>query len=236
MPRSKRLALAGIPLYITQRGVNHTAIFLDDGDRRYYLELLARALADFELTLHAYVLMDNHVHLLIGAQRTGCISQALRLAGQSYVQTFNLRHARVGTLWQGRFKSCLVDSQGYALRVMRYIELNPVRAALVGRPDEHPWSSVRTHLGQTHDPMITLHPAYLALAADPASRASAYRAWLHAPIDPDEVARIRDYIAQEKALGDRRFQAMVAKTLDRPADLRPRGRPPRTPGVTLAGD
>lgn len=236
MPRLPRFEIPGVPVHVTQRGVNRCAIFLDNDDRRRYRRVLRDACRRYEVAIHAYVLMDNHVHLLIGARRTGCISQALRLAGQSYVQTFNLRHDRVGTLWQGRFKSCLVDSQGYALRVMRYIELNPVRAAMVGRPDEHPWSSVRTHLGQTHDPMITLHPAYLALAADPASRASAYRAWLHAPIDPDEVARIRNYIAQEKALGDRRFQSMVAKALDRPADLRPRGRPRRTPGVTLAGN
>ena len=108
---------------------------------------------------------------------------------------------------------------------MRYIELNPVRAAMVERPEDFRWSSVHTHLGTASDPLITLHPGYLALGAAAPARAAAYGQWLHAPLDDDELTRIRAYMRQEKALGDPRFQAMVAKALNRPVELRASGRP-----------
>lgn len=231
MPRQPRLELPGIPLHVTQRGVNHCAIFLDDGDRRHYRRLLRDACRRYGVAVHAFVLMDNHVHLLVGATVTGCVSQALRQTGQTYVQSFNQRHGRIGTLWQGRFKSCLVDSDAYLLRVIRYIELNPVRAAMVERPQDYRWSSVHTHLGMAQDPLLTPHPAYIKLGHDHTRRAAVYREWLHAPLHPDELARIRAYMAQEKALGDVRFQAMVEKALNRPAAIRPRGRPRRKPGT-----
>ena len=144
MPRQPRLELPGIPLHVTQRGVNRCAIFLDDADRHHYRRLLRDACRKHGVAIHAFVLMDNHVHVLVCATEAGRVSRAMRQAGQSYVQSFNQRHGRVGTLWQGRFKSSLVDSGAYALRVIRYIELNPVRAALVDRPDAYRWSSVHT--------------------------------------------------------------------------------------------
>ena len=210
MPRQPRLELPGVPLHVTQRGVNRCAIFLDDADRHHYRRLLREACQREDVAIHAFVLMDNHVHLR---------------AGQMYVQAFNHRHRRTGTLWQGRFKSSLVDSDAYLLRVMRYIELNPLRAAMVERPEDFRWSSVHTHLGTASDPLITLHPGYLALGASAPERAAAYRQWLHAPLDEDELTRIRAYMRQEKALGDPRFQAMVAKALNRPVELRASGRP-----------
>lgn len=225
MPRLPRLELPGIPLHVTPRGVNRCAIFVDDDDRHHYRRLLRDACRRHDVAIHAFVLMDNHVHLMLTATCAGRISQALRRTGQTYVQSFNQRHGRTGPLWQGRFKSSLVDSDAYALRVIRYIELNPVRAALAEQPDDYRWSSVHTHLGRAQDPLIAPHPAYLALAADRRSQAEAYRLWLNAPLDADELARIRAYMAQEKALGAPRFQAMVEKALGRPATVRPRGRP-----------
>lgn len=227
MPRLPRLELPGIPLHVTQRGVNRCAIFIDDADRHHYRRVLRDACRRHDVAIHAFVLMDNHVHLLLCAARAGSISPALRLTGQTYVQSFNQRHGRVGTLWQGRFKSSLVDSGAYALRVMRYIELNPVRAAMVERPEDFRWSSVHTHLAMAQDPVLTPHPAYAALGSDRVSRAAAYRTWLHAPLAEHELASIRAYMAQEKALGEPRFQAMVEKALNRPATVRPRGRPRR---------
>lgn len=225
MPRQPRLELPGVPLHVTQRGVNRCAIFLDDADRHHYRRLLRKACQREGVAVHGFVLMDNHVHLLLGAPIAGCVSNALRRAGQMYVQAFNHRHGRTGTLWQGRFKSSLVDSEAYLLRVMRYIELNPVRAAMVERPEDFRWSSVHTHLGTASDPLLTPHPGYLALGATAPQRAAAYRQWLNAPLDDDEVTRIRAYMRQEKALGDPRFQAMVAKALNRPVELRASGRP-----------
>lgn len=236
MPRLPRLELPGVPLHVTQRGVNRCAIFIDDADRHHYRRLLRDACRKHSVAIHAFVLMDNHVHLLLSAAEAGCVSRALRQAGQSYVQSFNQRHGRVGTLWQGRFKSSLVDSEAYLLRVMRYIELNPVRAAMVERPEDYRWTSVHTHLGNTEDPLLTLHPIYTALGANRTRRAAAYRTWLYAPLAPDELARIRTYMSQEKALGDPRFQLMVAKALNRPVVARPRGRPSRRAAEELQMD
>jgi putative transposase len=210
---------------VTQRGVNRCAIFLDDDDRHHFRRLLREACRKHDVEIHAFVLMDNHVHLLLGAGRSGSVSSAMRLAGQSYVQAFNHRHGRTGTLWQGRFKSSLVDSDHYLLTVMRYIELNPVRAAMVASPEAYRWSSVHTHLGHARDPMLTPHPMYQALGGNAHSRAAAYRSWLYAPLPPEELDAIRRHLEQEKALGNPRFQAMVEKTLNRTATVKPRGRP-----------
>lgn len=210
---------------MTQRGVNRCAIFVDDDDRHHFRRLLRGACRKHDVEIHAFVLMDNHVHLLLGAATPGSVSSAMRLAGQSYVQAFNSRHGRTGTLWQGRFKSSLVDSDHYLLTVMRYIELNPVRAAMVDAPEAYRWSSVHTHLGQARDPMLTPHPMYLALGENADSRAAAYRSWLYAPLPPEDLAAIRRHLEQEKALGNPRFQAMVEEALGRTATVKRRGRP-----------
>ncbi len=225
MPRSARLILPHVPLHVTQRGVNRAAIFIDDEDRHHYRRLLREACVVNAIAVHAFVLMDNHVHLLLTPSRPEALAVAMRVVGQSYVQSFNYRHGRTGTLWQGRFKSCLVDSDRYALTVCRYIELNPVRAAMTALPDEYRWSSVHTHLGKAHDPLLTPHAAYEALGRTAQERAAEYGKWLRSGIDEDEIATIRDYIAQERALGCPRFQGMVEKALGRPVEYRHRGRP-----------
>lgn len=225
MPRRSRLVLPGVPLHVTQRGVNRAAIFLNDQDRRHYRRLLRDACVKQDVAIHAFVLMDNHVHLLLTPPSGHALAAAMRISGQSYVQYFNARHGRSGTLWQGRFKSCLVDSDRYLLTVIRYIELNPVRAAMVAAPEDYRWSSVHTHLGRSFDPVITPHPLYIALGATPAERVAAYSQWLRLGVPEDEVQTIRSYNAQERALGSPRFQEMVARSLNRPAGLMPPGRP-----------
>jgi hypothetical protein len=131
--------------------------------------------------------MGNHVHLLISTEKAGALSKAMRHIGQNYVSTFNRRHRRTGTWWEGRFKSCLVDSDRYLLTVYRYIELNPVRAAMVEMPEHYPWSSVRANLALLNDPIVTPHAAFLAMAPDRTQRAEAYRMWLRAGINDDEL-------------------------------------------------
>jgi putative transposase len=232
MPRLPRLELPGVPLHVTQRGVNRCAIFLDDEDRHHYRHLLRKTCRQYGVAIHAFVLMDNHVHLLVSCAEVGGISRALGVSGQSYAQGFNTRHGRSGTLWQGRFKSCLVDSDRYLLAVIRYIELNPLRAAMVSTPEEYRWSSVHTHLCKTLDPLVTPHPVYLAFGRDPVQRAAAYRRWLMAAIDEEEITAIRNHLTQERAFGDQRFQRMVEKTLNRPVACRPRGRPVKVRGET----
>jgi putative transposase len=225
MPRAPRLDLPDVPLHVTQRGVNRCAIFMDDEDRHYFRYLLRNACRAHGVSVHAFVLMDNHLHLLLASPECGAVTRVMRAAGQVYVQAFNTRHRRSGTLFQGRFKSCLVESGRYLLNVIRYIELNPVRAAMVATPEAWRWSSVHTHARAARDSLVTPHPLYLALGNTPPERAQAYRRWLDAGTGADELATIRRSLQQERALGDAGFRSMVERTLNRSADCRPCGRP-----------
>ncbi|MGE8247791.1 MAG: transposase [Stenotrophomonas bentonitica] len=230
MPRSARLVLPGIPLHVIQRGVNRAALFIDDEDRRHYLRLLRNACRKHAIAIHAFVLMGNHVHLLMTPSAAEGLAPAMRQCGQNYVQYFNKRYARSGTLLEGRFKSCLVDSDGYLLMVHRYIELNPVRAAMVVLPEDYRWSSARVYLGLEQNPMLTPHPCYTILGSTPKARADAYNQWLMASVQPQERERIVAYVAQERALGSRRFQDMVQQALQRSVVYRPVGRPVKGSG------
>lgn len=225
MPRRPRLVVAGIPLHITQRGVNRAAIFLDAEDCTRYRELLADIAAGHDLAVHAYALMTNHVHLLLTPARTDDLAHAMRLLNQRYVTAFNRRHRRTGTLWESRFRSCLVDTERYLLTLYCYIELNPVRAAMVEAPEHYRWSSARANLGLAADPGLTPHAVYLALGTTETDRVRTYAGWLRSRTTDDDLVAIRAHIQQERALGSPRFQAMVARTLNRPVALRRRGRP-----------
>ncbi len=174
--------------------------------------------------------MSNHVHLLITPTEVGGVAHAMRLLNQRYVTAFNRRHRRTGTLWESRFRSCLVDTESYLLTLYRYIDLNPVRAAMVDAPECYRWSSASANLGITTDFCITPHPLYLALGADTAERARVYGEWLRSGLADEDLAAIRSHIQQERALGSPRFQAMVAKTLNRSVAERPRGRPRKIAG------
>jgi putative transposase len=137
--------------------------------------------------------MGNHVHLLVSSDESGKVSLAMRQLGQAYVTAFNRRHRRSGTLWEGRFKSCLVDSDHYLLTAYRYIELNPVRAAMVEKPEHHHWSSVHANLALCEDPLVTPHVCFIAMGNTPLVRAEAYRAWLKQGISDDELNAIRKH-------------------------------------------
>ena len=225
MPRRARLELPDVPLHIVQRGVNRCALFVDTDDRWHYQKLLRKVAKEHCMDIHAYVLMGNHTHLLVTSHEAGAVSAAMHRLGQCYVQAFNRKHQRTGPLWEGRFKSCLVDSESYVLMVYRYIELNPVRAAITDCPVRYPWSSVQGNLGIMKNPLLTPHPVFRALATDKAKRASAYAGWLMQGIHEEELATIRAYVRQEKALGSKRFQDMVERTTGRDVSWRPRGRP-----------
>ncbi|WCE05588.1 transposase [Pseudoxanthomonas sp. JBR18] len=216
-------------MHVVQRGVNRCAIFLDDEDRHHYRRLLRQACGRFGMHIHAFVLMDNHVHLFVSANQVGAVSAAMRLSGQSYVQAFNARHRLSGTLWQGRFKSCLVQTDHYALTVLRYIERNPTRARMVAHPEDYRWSSFHTHLGRALDPLVTPHAVYLNLGTNAAARAQAYSGWLREGHAQEGEDAVRRHLMQERALGDPRLQAMVECALGRPAACRARGRPRMVP-------
>ena len=228
MPRRPRLVIAGVPLHITQRGVNRAATFLDADDHRFYHDLLSELVAFERLSVHAYALMSNHVHLMVSTNGAGDLARSMRLLNQRYVAGFNRRHRRTGTLWESRYRSCLVDTEHYLLALYRYIELNPVRAAMVDAPENYPWSSARHNLGLCFDHCVVPHPAYLALGNCASARTTAYRDWLNSAVEERDLAAIRLHMQQERALGSPRFQAMVARTLNRPVAVRSRGRPRAT--------
>ena len=227
MARPPRFDFPGIPQHVVQRGNNRLPCFLDDDDRQQYLQCLLQALKRFQCRLHAYVLMDNHVHLLISPVEVGALSRLMHTFARNYARRFNDRHGRTGTLWEGRYKACMVDSSRYFLACSRYIELNPVRAWMVARPGDYAWSSWRAHAGKRFDPLLTPHPEYLALGADSAARASAYRALFEEQLPDQLVAEIRHYLQQQKALGTDRFRAWVEARTGRFTGVRRAGRPPK---------
>ena len=225
MPRRPRLELAGCPMHLTHRGNNRCAVFLDDEDFNHYRQTLADVFSKQEIQLHGYVLMNNHVHMLLTQPDKGMLSKAMRMVGARYVPYFNQRHGRSGGLWEGRFKTCLVDSEAYFLNVLRYIELNPVRAMLCESASSYRWSSVHFHAYGIEDRMLSPHACYVRLGECTASRQSAYRDFMKQGICDEDMTAIRWHMQQERALGSPRFKALVEKTLARPADCRPWGRP-----------
>lgn len=227
MARLPRFDLPDIPQHVVQRGNNRLPCFLDCEDRQNYLQCLLQALKRFDCKLHAYVLMDNHVHLLVTPGEAGALSRLMHTFSRNYVRRFNDRHGRTGTLWEGRYKACVVDSGRYFLACSRYIELNPVRAWMVPRPGDYAWSSWRGHAGEGVDPLLTPHVEYLALGVDADSRAAAYRALFEEALPAELVDDIRRYLRQQKALGTDRFRAWVEARTGRFAGLRSAGRPPQ---------
>jgi putative transposase len=176
MARWPRLAVPGVPMHITQRGNNRIAPFADAADFAQYRAFLQHASAREGCAIHASALMTNHVHLLVTPSRTAGASRMMQLLGRLYVRYFNKRHHRSGTLWEGRFKSALVDSSAYFLTCSRYIDLNPLRAGLVQTPDAYEWSSFACLGLARTDALITRHPEYLALGNTAEQRSRAYRA------------------------------------------------------------
>ncbi len=163
MARMSRLAVAGHPHHLFQRGNDRTALFRDDADRERYLDCLREAAAAAKVALHAYVLMDDHVHLLATPAGAEGLSRMMQALGRNYVGWFNHRHQRSGTLWEGRFRSSLIEADSWLLPCMRYIELNPVRAGITVDAPAYRWSSARHHLGQGTDALLTDHALFWSL-------------------------------------------------------------------------
>ena len=227
MARLPRFDLPGIPQHIVQRGNNRLPCFLDDADRARYRQLLREALFATGCQLHAYVLMDNHVHLLATPPEAGDIARLMQKLGCQYVGQFNARHRRTGTLWEGRYKACLVDSADYLLRCVRYIDLNPVRARMTDDPVAFAWSGCAALCGLREDPLMTLHPTQRALGRTEPERGNAYRDLLSESLNDEDLAAIRLYLQQQRAYGRDDFRAMVEAKTQRFAGVRPAHRPGR---------
>jgi putative transposase len=227
MARAARPVVTGLPLHVIQRGNNRQAVFLDDQDRRDYLRCLADACIEHGLSIHAYVLMDNHVHLLCTPEREGALSGAMQALGRRYVRHFNRRHARTGTLWEGRFRSSLVEADRYLLACHRYIELNPVRAGRVEQPEAWVWSSHRHHLGLAVDPLVRLHPVLYTLGNTPFERESAYRRLFEEGPIPAEGEWLTQCLISGKPTASTDFQRAMEAGHGLKLTARPVGRPKR---------
>jgi len=225
MPRRPRMYLPEIPAHVVQRGNNRQACFFDDVDRQFYLICLERALRRYRVRLHAYVLMTNHVHLLMTPSDEHGISKLMSLVGKDYVMYVNRVRRRSGTLWEGRHKSSLVSAEEYLLNCYRYIELNPVRAGIAKSPGDFPWSSYACHALGRPDRLVQDHSLYMALGRTAVERRQAYREFLGNTSYDREIDAIRAASSRNFPLGDDRFQLQIQATLNRDIGHPSRGRP-----------
>jgi putative transposase len=225
MPGKPRMYLPDIPCHVIQRGNNRQASFYAEQDYLFYLECLEDACRRYRVAVHAYVLMTNHVHLLMTPVEEEGISRVMQSVGRRYVQYINYEYRRSGTLWEGRHKSSVVDAEHYLFSCYRYIEMNPVRANMVTHPDEYQWSSYRMNAGAKSLTFIEPHPLYMALGSDRKTRTAAYRELFIGQLDKDEINAIRKAATFSMPLGDNRFKAQVEAALSRQVGYAKRGRP-----------
>jgi putative transposase len=231
--RQARLVVPGYPHHVIQRGNNRQPIVLDDHDRSTFLRELGELAAERSLAVHAYVLMDNHIHLLATPQAQGDLSWVMQALGRRYVHAFNRRHGRTGTLWEGRFRAAVVETDRYFLACQRYIELNPVRAGVADDPGAFRWSSAQHHLGTRVDTLVSDHSVFWTLGNTPFEREAAYRALLAQGMGSDEAEAITQATLRARVIGGNAFVEQLSRMIDRPVAQRPRGRPRRS-GAPLA--
>ncbi len=225
MARLPRLNLPNIPQHIVQRGNNRQAIFFHDDDYCTYLEYLREALAKNGCKLYGFVLMTNHVHLLVLGQTSAGISGLMQSVGRRYVRYINTTYRRSGTLFEGRFKASLVDSDCYMLTCMRYIELNPLRAGMVVDPSNYRWSSYPHHIGESVIEWLAEPDEYRRLGGYPEARARAYRELFKQPLAVADLEAIRSHLNKDCALGSSQFQDEIETMVGRRAKIAPLGRP-----------
>jgi len=225
MPRRARIALPNVPVHIIQRGNNRQPCFFADEDYLRYLEWLTEYASKTGCRIHAYVLMNNHVHLLLSADHADAGGALMKLLGQRYVQYVNRVYQRSGTLWEGRFRSCPVQEEDYFLGCQRYIELNPVRANMVAHPADYRWSSYRANAQGETNTLVQPHLLYTALGSDATTRQASYRELFHYALEPGLVDKIRRATNGNFALGSERFATQVASMIGRRAAPGQSGRP-----------
>jgi len=223
MSRQPRFVLPGQPQHVTQRGNHGDAIFACNDDCRFYLQKLGDACKRFACDLHAYVLMINHVHLLLTPQTEHSISKVMQSVGRYYVPYFNHQLKRTGTLWEGRYKAALLDSESYLLTCYRYIELNPVRVGMVDHPSDYPWSSYACNAEGKENPLISPHEVYLKLGENNEERQNNYRETFRASIETQELNKIRYATNKSWVLGTDHFKKQVEALTARQAQPKTKG-------------
>jgi putative transposase len=233
MPRLHRIMAAGLPQQVIQRGNNRQDCFFAEADYAAYLHWLERAARTYRVAIHAYVLMPNHVHLLVTPGLEGGVSRMMQYLGRHYVQYINKAYGRSGTLWEHRFHASVVETETFLLTLQRYIELNPVRAGIVKTPEQYKWSSAKDHLAPVGNALIVDHEVYTRLGATPAERASAYMSMIVKPLEESALSQIRAAARHGSVLGSDQFKDQIESQLGRRVRLGKPGRRPKqiaTPG------
>lgn len=223
MPRLPRLNLQGVPQHVVQRGNNRQVCFFIEQDYTVYLDKLKYYAKQYQVDVHAYVLMTNHVHLLMTPNTDKGVSQLMQSLGRYYVRYINQTHKRTGTLWEGRYKSTLVDSEAYLLLVSRYIELNPVRANMVEHPAEYPWSSYHANALDKVIELVSPHPLYQRLGSNDKTRKANYQLLFKHHIPALSLKGIRDATNKAWVLGSEQFKQQIEAQTGRRASPKPRG-------------
>ncbi len=229
MARLPRLTLPGYPHHVIQRGNNRQAIFASPADYELLLALLGENAGKFGVALHAYVLMGNHFHLLATPESSESLPQMMQAVGRRYVRHFNDAQGRTGTLWEGRYKSTLIQSERYLLACMAYIDLNPVRAGMVSDARDYPWSSHGHHVGQRNDKLISPPALYWELGNTPFAREAAYAELVRSGITAEQQAALTQSTLRGWALGEPDFVADLQKRTERRVSKTQAGRPVSKP-------
>ncbi|MEE8126127.1 MAG: transposase [Nitrospirales bacterium] len=225
MARLSRFFVPGIPLHVIQRGNNRERVFKSVADYNAYLKWLTEASKRHGCAIHAYVLMSNHVHLLVTPASAESLPKMCQSLGRRYVQYVNTTYQRTGTLWEGRYRATLIDSEAFFLTCCRYIELNPVRAEMVAHPRSYRWSSYPFHAEGKSDIIVTPHALYHQLGKTAVERQKAYRELFRRHLNGETLTAIREATNKAWVLGSDRFKARLAKKIDRQISPLPRGRP-----------
>jgi putative transposase len=225
MARQPRLTVPNYPHHIIQRGNNRQAIFTDSGDYKAWLDLLQQAAVQHKVAVHSYVLMTNHVHILATPEDDVGLPLMVQQVGRSYVRFFNKRQSRSGTLFEGRYKSTLIQTERYLLACMAYIDLNPVRAGMVAQPQDYPWSSYGHYAGLRADTLITPHSHFWNLGNTPFAREAAYVDLVRAGVSGADERALTNTALRSWALGDEDFLLDLEKTTQRRVRPGAKGRP-----------
>ena len=215
MARLPRLVIPGLPMHVVQRGNNRQATFFAEDDYCVYLEAIEKAIKKYSVDVHAYVLMTNHVHLLLTPYEDVGLARFMQAVGRRYVRYVNRVYQRSGTLWEGRYKSAVIDTDAYLLKCYRYIEMNPVRAGMVKRPGEYRWTSFhRNALGKSDD-VICAHAKYEELGKTDSDRQAVYLTYFSTHLGDEDIKAIRDGTVEQNAIGNDRFCEEIEQMLKR---------------------
>lgn len=223
MARQPRFVLPGFPQHVIQRGQDRQRILIEEADYWFIWERLGAAAERFGCAIHAYALMPDHFHLLLTPLRENSVGKLMQNLGRYYVQYFNQKYERTGTLWDARYRATLLDPKEWLLPVARYIEGNPARAGLVASPADYDWSSQGANARGTDDRLVTPHEEYLRLGRSARSRQARYAELAAQPLEETAIARIREATNKSWVLGGPGFCHGIDKLLNRPALPRPRG-------------